>query len=285
MISDPNTVINVDPCGSCILIADSLPGLRSYAGKIVKSLTERYVNIVEAEDGQAVVELARAHAPELVIMDVSLTQLNGIKAAAEIWHHKPDTKILFWTQYHREVYVRDLRRIVPVEAVHGYVLKNHTDDKLRYAILSVWLHSNPYTDPDVRQSMLPNPREMLSDHEFETLQDLVLGLTEKAISMRRNISVRGVQCRTAAVYNKLLPNKRAGAGSTTSAGAGSVGAIHGPEASASGASSDPILSEVFNPRARAFFEAVKRGLVEPDTLAAWEKDLDVWLRTELGIER
>ena len=220
MISDPNTVINVDPCGSCILIADSLPGLRSYAGKIVKSLTERYVNIVEAEDGQAVVELARAHAPELVIMDVSLTQLNGIKAAAEIWHHKPDTKILFWTQYHREVYVRDLRRIVPVEAVHGYVLKNHTDDKLRYAILSVWLHSNPYTDPDVRQSMLPNPREMLSDHEFETLQDLVLGLTEKAISMRRNISVRGVQCRTAAVYNKLLPNKRGGAGSTASAGAG-----------------------------------------------------------------
>ena len=285
MISDPNTVINVDPCGSCILIADSLPGLRSYAGKIVKSLTERYVNIVEAEDGQAVVELARAHAPELVIMDVSLTQLNGIKAAAEIWHHKPDTKILFWTQYHREVYVRDLRRIVPVEAVHGYVLKNHTDDKLRYAILSVWLHSNPYTDPDVRQSMLPNPREMLSDHEFETLQDLVLGLTEKAISMRRNISVRGVQCRTAAVYNKLLPNKRGGAGSTASAGAGSVAAGHGPDASASGASSDPRLSEVFNPRARAFFEAVKRGLVEPDTLAAWEKDLDVWLRTELGIER
>lgn len=294
-----NMEINADPCGACVVIADSLPGLRSYAAKIVKSLTEKYVTVIEAEDGQTVVELAKAHAPELVIMDVSLPLLNGIKAAAEIWHHKPDTKILFWTQYHREVYVRDLRRIVPNEAVHGYVLKNHSDDKLRYAILSVWFHSNPYTDPDVRQSMLPNPREMLSDHEFETLQDLVLGLTEKAISMRRNISVRGVQCRTAAVYNKLLPGKRGGAGSASagglgatanaaagSAGAGSAGSGAGlGSGSGLGPSSDPILSEVFNPRARAFFEAVKRGLVEPDSLAAWEKDLDVWLRTELGIER
>src|SRR5262249_31065662 len=120
-----NVEINVDPCGACILIADSLPGLRSYAANIVKGVTERYLHIVDAEDGEAVMQLAKAHAPELVILDGSLPRLNGIKAAAEIWQQKPDTKILFWTQYHREVYVRDLRRIVPPEAVHGYVLKNH----------------------------------------------------------------------------------------------------------------------------------------------------------------
>lgn len=262
--------LNLDPTAVTVLIADSLTGLRNHAAKIVKALTERPTNILEATDGPSLVELATAYSPELVIMDVALPLLNGIKAAAEIWSLKPDTKILFWTQSHREVHMRDLGRIVPRQAVWGYVLKNQADDKLRYAITSVWFHSNPYIDPEVRLSLLATQQTPLSENEFETLQDLVLGLTEKAISMRRHISVRGVQCRTAAVYNKLLPGKRG------SAAAGGTGAT---------ASGDPMLSDVFNPRARMFFEAVRRGLVEPDTLAVWERDLDIWLRTELGIER
>lgn len=252
--------INLEPNAACVLIADSLQGMRAYAAKIVRSVCPSAVNIVEAADGNAVLELTKEWSPDLVIMDVAMPVLNGIKAAAEIWRFNPRTKILFWTQYHREVYVRDLGRIVPAEAIHGYVLKNQADDKLRYAIQAVWMHDNPYIDPHVRESMRPSHTAALSDIEFETLQDLALGLTEKAISMRRHISVRGVQCRTAAIYNKLLPGKKAAAG-------------------------DSLIGDVFNPRARMFFEAIKRGLVEPDALAAWEQDLDAWLRSELGIHR
>jgi len=239
-----------------ILIADSLPGLRLYASTVVRKVSTSLGQIHEAADGQAAIDHAQRYCPELIIMDVAMPGVNGIKAAAQIWAANPSAKILFWTQYHREVYIRDLTRIVPEQAIHGYVLKNHADDTLIHAITSVWLHDNPYIDPQVRAASKPSQTGGdLTDREFETLQDLALGLTEKAISSRRHISIRGVQCRVAALYSKL---RTAGYPRTNQA---------------SGA-------EMFNQRARTLFEAVKRGLIEPETLCAWEKELDIWVSTQ-----
>ncbi len=238
-----------------ILIADSLPGLRHHASTVVRKLSASLDQIYEAADGQSAVDLAQTHSPELIIIDVAMPGVNGIKAAAQIWSRNPSAKILFWTQYHREVYIRDLRRIVPQQAIHGYVLKNHTDDTLIHAITSVWLHDNPYIDPQVRAAnKASHTGSDLTEREFETLQDLALGLTEKAISSRRHISVRGVQCRVAALYGKLR-----------TAGYPRSNALSG--------------TEMFNQRARTLFEAVKRGLIEPETLCAWERELDLWVST------
>lgn len=240
---------------SSVLIADSLPGLRHYASSVLRKISSSIAQIYEAADGQSAVDAARKFQPALIIMDVAMPGVNGIKAAAQIWSVNPSAKILFWTQYHREVYIRDLGRIVPDEAIHGYVLKNHADDTLIHAITSVWLHDNPYIDPQVRAMSKPNRMGGgLTDRELEILQDLAVGLTEKAISTRRHISLRGVQCRAASLYSKLLASRKV--------------------------ETDSGDTDLFNPRARALFEAVKRGLIEPETLSAWERDLNSWLNQE-----
>jgi DNA-binding NarL/FixJ family response regulator len=205
--------------------------------------------------------MALAINPDLVIMDISMPQLNGIKAAQQIWAQAPSRKILFWSQYHREAYVRELGKIVPDEAIHGYALKGETDEKFSYAIRSVLLHDNPYIDPVVRgvQLRLHSKDGSLSDTEYETLLDLTIGLTDKAIALRRHISVRGVQNRLSMLLDKLLR----GSDSYIRESAG---------------------MEIFNPRTRIVFEALRRGLIDPDELMPMEKDLNEWLTGEFEVE-
>ncbi len=96
--------------------------------------------------------------------------------------------------------MRELGKIVPDDAIHGYALKTESDEKLLYAVTSVLVQDNPYIDPIVRnvQQTLKIPDESLNESEYGVLIDLLLGLTDKAIAMRQHISVRGAQ-------NKFLP--------------------------------------------------------------------------------
>ncbi|HEY9712959.1 MAG TPA: response regulator transcription factor, partial [Chroococcales cyanobacterium] len=186
-----------------------------------------------------------------------MPELNGIKAANEIWAESPSRKILFCSQYHREAYVRELGKIVPDEAIHGYVLKSESDERLSYAIESVLLQENPYIDPLVRgvQARLQSKDGSLSDVEYEPLLDIAAGLTDKAIAARRHISVRGVQNRLSMLLEKLVKGEDA----------------HLRESA---------KMEIFNPRTRVVFEAVKRGLLDPDEINRLEEELFDWLEEE-----
>jgi DNA-binding NarL/FixJ family response regulator len=81
----------------------------------------------EAADGTEAVRKAKSSNPDFVLMDIAMPKMNGIKAAAELWKELPTLKILFWSQYHHEAYIRELGKIVPDEAIHGYILKSEND--------------------------------------------------------------------------------------------------------------------------------------------------------------
>lgn len=242
-----------------VLVVEDLPGLRNHLSDIVKKTVPGSVEIFEARNGLEAVELANTMVPTLIVMDISMPVLNGIKAAQRIWEKHPRMKILFWSQYHREIYIRDLGRIVPDHAIHGYVLKGESDEKLAYAISCVLLYDNPYIDPVVRgiKARLSRKSEALTDVEYETLQDIALGLTDKAIAMRRHISARGVQNRISLLFAKLLQTTRQ------------------VEESVEGL-------EIYNQRSRIIFEALKRGLLDTDELPALDKELSNWLEEEFS---
>ena len=239
-----------------VLIIEDVAALRQHAARLVCALAPD-VEVAEADNGQDGLKMARSLNPDLIIMDISMPQLNGIKAAQQIWSETPSRKILFWSQYSREAYVRELGKIVPDEAIHGYALKSETDDKFSYAIRSVLLHDNPYIDPVVRgvQARLHSRDGSLSDVEYETLLDIATGLTDKAIALRRHISVRGVQNRLSMLLDKLIRGAEAHLRETAG-------------------------MEVFNPRTRVVFEALKRGLLDPDEIATLEKEVADWISSE-----
>jgi DNA-binding NarL/FixJ family response regulator len=244
-----------------VLIVEDVAALRQHAARLAKSIAPNAIEVVEAGNGTEGLKLARSLEPDLIIMDISMPDMSGIKVAKEIWEERPTRRILFWSQYHREAYVRELGKIVPDEAIHGYALKSETDDKLLYAISSVLLHDNPYIDPVVRgvQARIQSKDGSLSDVEYETLMDVAVGLTDKAIAARRHISVRGVQNRLSMLLEKLVKGEDA----------------HLRE------SAD---MEVFNPRTRIVFEALKRGLLDPDEVNRMESTLFDWLEEEFSYD-
>lgn len=244
-----------------VLIVEDVPALRAHAQEVVRRIFSP-CEVSEAVNGVEGVEKALATAPDFIIMDVSMPELSGIKAAQKIWQHSPQRKILFWSQYHREAYVRELGKIVPDDAIHGYLLKSEGDDKLEEAIRSICEDENPWIDPVVRgvQARLLAKDGSLSDVEIETLVDITIGLTDKAIAQRRHISVRGVQNRLKMLLEKLVKGEEA----------------HLRESAG---------MEIFNPRTRVVFAALKRGLVDPDEVRKLEDDLTEWIEEEFDFER
>lgn len=245
-----------------IVIVDDLPALREHAAKVVHAVVERPHQIIEALNGEDVVKLAHNAEFALIIMDISMPELNGIKAAQQIWHDHPRQKILFWSQYHREAYIRELGKIVPDEAIHGYVLKSEADEKLGEAIHAVLIDDVPYIDPVVHsvQTRIACKDGALSDSEYETLLDITLGMTDRAMAARRHISVRGAQNRLSILLQKLVKGE------------------------------DLVLREkagmeVFNARTRIVFECLKRGLIDIDEFAQLDNDLFKWLYEEYDLQR
>jgi DNA-binding NarL/FixJ family response regulator len=243
-----------------VLVIEDITALREHLRQILQQKFDQPIDIVEASDGASGIKLAATLKPDLIIMDISMPDLNGIKAAQQIWAQQPQMKILFWSQYHREAYVRELGKIVPDEAVHGYALKSESDDKLVFAISSVLLQDNPYIDPIIRgvQRRLQSKDQSLSDVEYETLLDIALGLTDRAIAARRHISVRGVQSRITMLAAKLL---------------------HGQEEFLK----ESAKMEVFNPRNRIVMVALERGLIDLDEVSKLNKELTEWLEEEYAL--
>lgn len=245
-----------------LLVVDDLPALRQHIVSLVKDKVTKDVEVQEAQNGAEGLKLFKSFRPDMIVMDIVMPEMTGIKAAQQIWAENPKTKILFWSQFHREAYVRELGKIVPDDAIHGYALKSESDEKLVYALTSIMLHDNPYIDPLVRgvQTRLQSKDNSLSDVEYETLLDIMLGLTDKAIASRRHISVRGVQNRLSMLSAKLFKGED----------------IYLKESAG---------MEVYNPRTRIVLEGLKRGLIDTDKIPELDLELDDWIAEEFDYEK
>lgn len=245
---------------SKVLVVEDMAALRQHVIKILKE-TVPDLQIVEATNGLEGLKMWRSEKPDMMVMDIMMPEMTGIKAAQQIWAESPRQKILFWSQFHKESYVRELGKIVPDEAIHGYALKTESDEKLVHAITTVLLHDNSYIDPIVRgvQHAIHIREGLLNESEAAILGDLVLGLTDKAIAMRQHISVRGVQNRISALSDKLVKGLD----------------IHAKETAG---------LEVFNTRMRIMLEVFRQGFVEPEEIDGLESDLAAWLARRLNFE-
>ena len=176
--------------------------------EFLESIFEGWENMPEierAQNGADALELALKHENPLVVSDIQMPEMNGIEFSKALWEKKPTTRIVFWSQFKDEMYVRSLVKIVPPETVYGYILKSNTKEKIASAIETVLCDEQCWIDPEVRkvQGMTGHSQTALSDIEYEALVDISLGLTDNLIAQRRYLSRRGVQSRLNSLYNKL----------------------------------------------------------------------------------
>jgi DNA-binding NarL/FixJ family response regulator len=239
-----------------ILIAEDNAIQRQYLTDLYRAKFTDFEPIEGVPDGAAAVESALRDRPDLIVLDVQMPAKNGIQAAREIWAKMPTARILFWSQFKDEIYLRELGRIVPPETVYGYLLKTASEDQLVSAARAVLLDEQCWIDREVRglTTRAANPSTGLTDAEYEALIDIALGLTDNAIAHRRFLSRRGVQNRLSALYSKLGIDLEQGAGDDAAVG-----------------------GQVFNPRNRAVLVALMRGLINATELSRENRTLTDWL--------
>jgi len=187
-----------------IFIAEDNPKDFEFLERLIQE-DQRPIEIVRAPNGREALELARRDETPLVISDIQMPEMNGIEFARALWEERPAARIVFWSQYKDEMYVRSLAKIVPPETVYGYILKSNPRDKIAAAIWTVLDDEQCWIDPEVRkvQGRARGSQTSLSDIEYEALVDISLGLTDNLIAQRRYLSRRGVQSRLNSLYAKL----------------------------------------------------------------------------------
>ncbi len=240
-----------------ILIAEDNPRDFEFLEQLLLT-SGRPCQVERAQNGMVALEMALRHAVPLIISDIQMPEMNGIDFARSLWQRKPQARIVFWSQYKDEMYVRALARIVPPETVYGYILKSNPRERIASAIETVLLEEQCWIDPEVRkvQGRTGHSQTALSDIEYEALVDISLGLTDNLIAQRRYLSRRGVQSRLNSLYSKLGLDQEQ---------------FHSDK-----------FGDAFNLRNRAVAVAIRRGLINAFEMEQEEGEFQTWLKRFRG---
>lgn len=239
-----------------ILIAEDNVAQRAYLRELLEREFASHGPVLEAADGDQTVELALAHRPELCVLDIQMPGISGVKAARAIWRDFPTARIIFWTQFPHEVYINEIRRIiksVQPPPAYGLIDKNNPEARFLRFVAAVLEDGADMIDPVFKDSF---KRPLLTEFEAEALYYLALGLSNWAIARKCSLSLRGVESRLAALYEKLF--------------------VSSPE----GTPHEAYDRLAYNLRTRAFFEALRRRLINSDELERAARDLDTWIERD-----
>jgi len=175
---------------------------------------EQYLEVVgEARDGRQAVDLVKELQPDLLLMDVSMPDMNGPDATRRIREFDEDVKILILTMHEEE----DLVAQSLEAGASGYIIKDAPASQLLYAIDAV-RKGEKYLSPTVlkkvvagyvRSSRPQTSYDRLSTREREVLKLLAEGLSVKEIASRLGISVKTVDVHKYNLMKKIDVHDRA----------------------------------------------------------------------------
>ncbi len=187
-----------------ILLADDHALVRQGFRMILAAQPDLEI-VGEAGNGREAVEMASTLKPDLVVMDVSMPELNGIEATRRILEESPRTRVLALSMHKDSVYVREILRA----GARGYLLKDSIDSDLLAAVRAV-ARGEGYLSPTVSNAVLDdyrkhvtNPVDLLSSREREVAQMIAEGKTNKEIAVVLNLSVYTVDAHRGHIMEKL----------------------------------------------------------------------------------
>jgi DNA-binding NarL/FixJ family response regulator len=177
----------------------------------IRALLEKIPNVKvvgEANTGREALELVRSKLPNLVLMDIAMTELGGLEALPRITKDSPTVKVIILSAHANEEYViRALR-----EGASGYMLKDSATTELELAINSV-IQGKIYLSPSISRTVIDDylqrvsgpvsPLEQLTPRQREILQLLAEGESTKEIAYNLNISVKTVEAHRLQLMERL----------------------------------------------------------------------------------
>jgi DNA-binding NarL/FixJ family response regulator len=162
----------------------------------------------EATTGRDAVEQSRRLRPDVVVMDLSLPELNGLDATRQILKDAPETEVLVLTMHQSEELARDVLQA----GARGYVLKSDADANLITAVEHLRQHK-PFLTPTVTEFVLDGyirdgadpdaARGAVTPREREIIQLIAEGKSNKDAASALSISVKTIEAHRANIMRKL----------------------------------------------------------------------------------
>lgn len=162
----------------------------------------------EASNGREAVTLAKKHTPRLVLMDISMPELNGIEATARISKEVPSTRVIILSTHSDERHVLDALRA----GAAGYLLKNSATHELEAAVLAV-AKGGTYLSPDISGLVIARSTgragsdvgelDHLTPRQREILQLIAEGKSTKEMAFLLNVSVKTVETHRSLLMDRL----------------------------------------------------------------------------------
>jgi DNA-binding NarL/FixJ family response regulator len=196
-----------------IVLADDHAIVREGLRALIERQSDMEV-VGEAADGRAAIEVVQRLQPDVVVMDLSMPELDGAKAAKELMWRNPGLKVLALTVHEERSYLRELLDA----GASGYLLKRVAADELVHAIRRV-AEGGIYLDgrlmPDVLDRFYrTSGREggdgkLITPREEEVLRLIARGHSNKEIAGQLSVSVKTVETHKARALEKLGIRNRA----------------------------------------------------------------------------
>ncbi len=191
-----------------ILLADDHTIMREGLRCLIEKEADLKV-VAEAADGRTAVRLAREVSPDMVIIDITMPDLNGIEATQQILSEAPNIKVLAVSMHSDDPFVTGMWRA----GASGYFLKDCAADELVYAIRAV-IAGEIYLSPKIASMVVEGYLRALSKRqttkaaeltasEREILQLVTEGETSKSIASRLYIAEKTVDAHRQKIKAKL----------------------------------------------------------------------------------
>jgi DNA-binding NarL/FixJ family response regulator len=189
-----------------LLIYDDNSDRRESLTMLLESY-ERFEVCASYSDCSNVLEEIQIHLPDVVLLDIQMPNVDGIRGVAIIKKNFPDIKVIMQTVFEDDEKVFQ----AIVNGATGYILKRTPSERIVDAIIDSMEGGSPMT-PSIAAKVLDYFRQSnkvaendynLTEKEQEILKLLVDGLSYKMIADRQNISFHTVNSHIKKIYEKL----------------------------------------------------------------------------------
>jgi len=191
-----------------IILAEDHETIRDGLKLLVNSRSDMEV-VGEADNGRTALQLAEEFSPDVVVMDISMPELNGLQATKKLKDKSPQVKVLILTRHSEPGYLQELLQA----GASGYVLKQSKSEELIRAILTV-AAGQTYLDPAITEKVVTQLRESgqvtrkapnanLTAREADVLRLIALGYVNKEVAARLNLSIKTVEAHKSNAMNKM----------------------------------------------------------------------------------
>ena len=188
-----------------ILLADDHQMVREGLRSLLEKESDFQV-IGEAEEGRQAVHLVRKLQPDVVVMDITMPNLNGVEATRQIVSEYPDIKIIALSMHFSRIFVLNMLKAGAL----GYILKGDSSEELIEGVRTVSA-GGAYFSPkaaktvtEVLANPLPDsPLDILKPREREVFQLICEGKNTKQMALELHVSIKTIEASRRKIIEKL----------------------------------------------------------------------------------